>query len=146
MTDPQDIGRPEPTITRRISDVILVVFARMANRDELSLSLTVSVPGGVVSGRLIGGRQYFRALDTLVRESGLARGLGLEEGMSDAYPTDEEAEGSNDGLPPMFLHFMDARLWGAAPRPMPSGGRGHLYRVRLEDVTAWTLGSLAEGE
>lgn len=93
--------------------------------------LSVLVGGSWVAGVAISGERWYG----MVR-SQLAEALEVPSDEPAApTATQEEADALLDG----FLHLRDARVWqGGDGLP----GDGGLVRVRVEDISAWTFGTV----
>lgn len=120
-------------------DEVLRFFARLTQEHEVELGLTLALPGTVISGVLIGRNKW---LD-LLAESGASRGgqaavfmnslrtvLRLPEQQDDP----EAAEQGRYG----FLHLRDAAIQSGHLMT----AKGMLWRVRIDEVSAWTLSVL----
>lgn len=109
--------------------------------EERRIELTIMLGGTWVTGYLVGGRTWFRAL---------ADSSGLET-LADMgpswYPTRDEvsAAGHDPALLDErvfgYLHLTEARSVGSAG--MIPSNRGVPLRVPLREVQAWTIGMLS---
>ncbi len=125
-------------------DWLLAWIVSLAEKG-LSLSITVSAGGQLITGLVIGGREYFELMGSLVKSAnynivgaketlanGLAQGFA---GWKEFYPKAEDIPA--DRVPmPRFLH-----LKGANPilGTTPVRGPGSLWRIRISEVGAFTL-------
>jgi hypothetical protein len=125
-------------------DWFLQLLVNMAN-GGLHLGLTLQVSGFLVSGELVGGRDYF---DGMGEE--FANGIhGLEDpgdirgsfaALRDQYYPEKADTTKKPG--PMFIHLKNARFFNTAGNPIP-GNRGVWWRGRLSEVSGFILGGLS---
>jgi hypothetical protein len=101
------------------------------------------VNGAVVTGQLISLRQYYEEYGRLWFE-----GMGGSEiGARLKGRWDEIAKLQHENITkpdargaPRYIHLKDAKYYSGG-RPTPGGG-GFLWRGRLSDVSAFSMGSL----
>lgn len=134
------------------ADVLLRAFCQAANESDLEVGVRLFTASGVLSGLLVGGGKYFRALadeidpaedrsDKDAPRSGLARSF-LE--MASSYDTrvaevsDPEHAASDDDARVVYVHLKDAWLYSPSNQnPLLVG----LWRGRLTGVVGWSLGT-----
>lgn len=124
-------------------DWALLKFVDIANRTQAGMTMTLYLGGSVVTGILIGGREYFEMLGQQIAP---ALGKSPEEGkelyrelVDQHYPSmDEENE---EGPPPSFVHMKGARVISPTGS-MPS--EGMLWRGRLSRVDGFSIGTLRQ--
>lgn len=145
-------------------DGYLQFLVQQVNERGLSLRVTLSVGGAVVSGILIGERQYFegltRALEVVIARSGLRERIEMtaerreEEGASqEGRPSPEELATqttralldrivggykSGETEARRYVHLRDVRITSPGLQQSEHGG---LWRGRLENVDGFMLGS-----
>jgi hypothetical protein len=126
-------------------DSLLAELVEMANgSDRLSFLVTLAVPGGVITGRLVGvatfysefGRYWEDALagDELgssIRETYVARGQSLAE-LARTSPPEL----------PSFIQLVEAR-YVTGVGLVPAEGAGLVWRGRLAEVSGFSIGSLS---
>ncbi len=136
------------------ADQTLYLLLRAAERGR-RVGLTVMVEGTVVSGTLVGTVEYCRALaDQFAAAEG---GTEMDEEFADAFhELVDNAQGVAHGdrrypadaasfeRATRFLHLAEAR-YVSGPAFLPPGRHGVLWRCRVEDVRAWSLGDLTSG-
>jgi hypothetical protein len=118
------------------NDLLLIAVVSMidgaddGSDDPSAISLTVTVPGGIVSGVLVPRRWW---AEKNVRDLGAVNEMfaeATENLFASLAPDPDDA--------PNFLHLRDARF--------VHGGRlattGLLWRSRLADVTGWSFAQL----
>jgi hypothetical protein len=124
-------------------DSFLRGFAKAAQKTDFSMSITLGVRGAIVTGMLIGRDKWLEELSAALSAAGeVGQGLGdgLREGFREAdlqQPADQEVFYG-------FLHLKDAQyvLGGSSFAPTTAG---FLWRGRISEISAWSLGSLASG-
>lgn len=123
-------------------DWLLAHIVKLADAG-LEMSMTISAEGQLLTGTLIGGRQYFEELSAAILSTRsstpeqkaiietLANGFGAFKAV---YPEKEAA--ADDESKPSFLH-----LRGATPVLNTDSirGAGALFRVQLAKISAFTL-------
>ncbi|MEW2251361.1 MULTISPECIES: hypothetical protein [unclassified Streptomyces] len=117
-------------------DKLLVAIAsHVESGHSNQMSLTVVVDGAVITGRLAPEAAWRERVAEVLRDS--AR-LGRFAGIFTAQPQEEDDPGDRH-RPPTHLHFHLARIIQGTTGIPESGG---MYRVAIEDVTAWTIGDV----
>jgi hypothetical protein len=132
------------------SDWYLQMLINMVN-GGLSIDITLQVSGFLVSGRLVGGSEYFDGMAEDFARAIPDNGTALKESFAALrdryYPT----EGSSDDrakigpFGPSFIHLKNARFFNTAGNPIPANG-GVWWRGRVSQVGGFTLGSLSQGQ
>ncbi|MFI2641384.1 hypothetical protein [Streptomyces sp. NPDC018610] len=117
-------------------DLLVEIAAMVESQHSSRMSLTVVVPGAVITGRLAPETMWkqrvaevLRDSDDLARFSAAFTGAGPEGGGDAAAPADR----------PTHLHFHVARILQGSFGIPDTGG---MYRVALKDVSAWTIGDI----
>lgn len=112
-------------------DDLLVGIATMVESEQDSqMSLTVVVPGAVITGRLAPEAMWRQRVAEVLRDS-----EQLGHFAAPFAAAGRKAEGS----PPTHLHFHVARILQGSYGIPDTGG---MYRVALADVSAWTVGAI----
>ncbi|MET9443763.1 hypothetical protein [Streptomyces sp. NPDC006610] len=110
-------------------DDLLVDIAAMVESEHSSrMSLTVVVPGAVITGRLAPETLWKERVAEVLRDSEQLRGF--------ARPF--TSSGGADGRP-THLHFHVARILQGSYGIPDTGG---MFRVAIADVSAWTVGDI----
>ncbi|SDD97063.1 hypothetical protein [Streptomyces prasinopilosus] len=112
-------------------DDLLVAVAAMVETDQDSqMSLTVVIPGAVITGRLAPEALWRERVAEVLRDSARLGHFALPF-----------AESGRDEKPPhpTHLHFHVARILQGSYGIPDTGG---MYRVALADVSAWTVGDI----
>jgi hypothetical protein len=128
------------------SDWFLRTLVKLANMDAFGADITLSVGGVLIAGRLVPGKDYFENFGRYVAAS--AGNLTPEmrkvyrEIMSEIgdrmYPPDSDKDpASAIG----FIHLENARVFMGS-NLVPAQGEGVWYRVRIDRVDAFTMGTL----
>lgn len=136
-------ARTVPGSTRAIPTGRCIEFALMPKPDELILdiatlvesgqsnqmSLTVVTGGTVITGRLAPEAMWRQRVSEVLKDSDR---LGE---FSSVFDTPVKRDG-----PPTHLHFHVARILQGTVGIPETGG---MYRVAIEDVSAWTVGDFS---
>ncbi|MFJ8645467.1 hypothetical protein ACIRNI_05020 [Streptomyces sp. NPDC093546] len=134
-------------------DLLVDVAATVESQRSNQMSLTVVVNGAVITGRLAPEAVWRERVAEVLRDSDR---LGAFAGVfGDAGATRAEAEaeteteietdgaggsGGSRGSTPSHLHFHVARILQGTVGIPETGG---MYRVAIEDVSAWTVGDFS---
>ncbi|MEU7553755.1 hypothetical protein AB0B01_15650 [Streptomyces sp. NPDC044571] len=111
-------------------DELLVDIAALVESGQSNqMSLTVVAGGAVITGRLAPEAVWRQRVSEVLTDS--AR-LGEFSGIFSASPS--------KGRPPTHLHFHVARILQGTVGIPETGG---MYRVAIEDVSAWTMGDFS---
>lgn len=134
----EDGGLPEPI------DGHLRIWVHMANKGLPGMGITLTVGGAIVTGTLIGVRQYFDLF-----AANYAAGLKLEPEhnfhkllRAPLENLDRQDEKYPDKLP-NYIHLQDAKYYmsnGFVPAD------GLLWRGKLDTVDGWSLGQWQPGK
>jgi hypothetical protein len=131
------------------SDWWLALLVRFANETAFSFPITLSVSGMLVSGVLVGGKEYFEGIAETI-----SKGVPDEEdraSLRDLFgaPATIYDESSDDNPPaeddkpepppPGFIHLKDARLWSPDRSPL-SRQRGIWWRGRIAAIDGFFFG------
>lgn len=112
-------------------DDLLIAVAAMVEADRDSqMSLTVVVPGAVITGRLAPEALWRERVAEVLRDSARLTHFALPF---------TEAGGGGDPARPTHLHFHVARILQGSYGIPDTGG---MYRVDLSEVSAWTVGDI----
>ncbi|MEU5200557.1 hypothetical protein AB0G86_42030 [Streptomyces scabiei] len=111
-------------------DKLLVDVAALVESEKSNqMSLTVVTSGAVITGRLAPETVWRQRVSDVLRDSDR---LGEFSAMFDAPDRSDEA--------PTHLHFHVARILQGTVGIPETGG---MYRVAIEDVSAWTVGDFS---
>ncbi|WP_326698448.1 hypothetical protein OG909_14630 [Streptomyces sp. NBC_01754] len=110
-------------------ELLVDVAAMVESGQSTQMSLTVVTGGTVVTGRLAPEAVWRQRVSEVLTDS--ARLAEFAEVFT--------AAGPHDG-PPTHLHFHVARILQGTVGIPETGG---MYRVSIEDVTAWTVGDFS---
>ncbi|KMS68893.1 hypothetical protein ACM01_37060 [Streptomyces viridochromogenes] len=116
-------------------DLLVAIAAMVESRHSSQMSLTVVIPGAVITGRLAPEALWKERVAEVLRDSEHLRPFAAvftpPQGDGDHRP------GHGDG--PTHLHFHVARILQGSFGIPDTGG---MYRVALKDVSAWTIGDI----
>lgn len=119
------------------TDGMLELLVAAVNGTKTQMSVTLSIPGGIITGLMISYGEWLRLVDErILRDSPNATG------MLDMW-IEQEAETRDDESHtlPNFVHLTGAGYveWsGMSPNPDTDG---LLWRGRLSEISGWSLGS-----
>ncbi|MGW6781085.1 hypothetical protein [Streptomyces sp. NPDC054987] len=117
-----------------IPDDLLRDLAAMVESEQTNqMSLTVVVNGAVITGRLAPERVWRQRVAEVLRDSDR---LGP---FAEVFSWSESTARQSAG-PPSHLHFHVARIL-QGPVGIPE--TGGMYRIALDDVSAWTVGDFS---
>ena len=115
-------------------DLLVAIAAMVESRHSSQMSLTVVIPGAVITGRLAPEALWKERVAEVLRDS---KHLGQFAAAFTAPQGDDHPPG--DAGRPTHLHFHVARILQGSFGIPDTGG---MYRVALEDVSAWTIGDI----
>ncbi|KES06274.1 hypothetical protein BU52_16240 [Streptomyces toyocaensis] len=110
-------------------ELIVHIAALVESGQSSQMSLTVVTGGAVITGRLAPEAVWRRRVAEVLTDSAQLSGFSA---VFDAPPR-------QDG-PPTHLHFHVARILQGTVGIPETGG---MYRVAIEDVSAWTVGDFS---
>ncbi|WP_255955981.1 hypothetical protein [Streptomyces odontomachi] len=110
-------------------ELIVDIAARVESGQSNQMPLTVVTGGAVITGRLAPEAVWRQRVSEVLRDSDQ---LGEFSASFDA-PVQRDR-------PPTHLHFHVARILQGAMGIPETGG---MYRVAIEDVSAWTVGDFS---
>jgi len=126
-------------------DPVLQFLCALANESHLELSIRLTLAGGTLSGTLVGGQQYFRAIAQATRSvlSGPEEGKdGLGQYFDFMAEIYEEQRDDADDRRIVFIHLKDAWLFTPGAPPLLVGE----WRGRLDAIQGWSIGTYSEQE
>ncbi|MDN3294316.1 hypothetical protein QWM81_09695 [Streptomyces ficellus] len=127
-----------------IPDELLVDIAATVESEQTNqMSLTVVLPGAVITGRLAPEAVWRQRVGEVLRDSAK---LGAFAGAFEA-PAQTPAQGATQDAAtdapaerPSHLHFHVARILQGTVGIPETGG---MYRIAIKDVSAWTVGDFS---
>jgi hypothetical protein len=125
-------------------DWFLQNLVNMANSNGLNFGITLNVGGFLVSGQLVGGKEYFEGFG-----SDFASPFGDSEAAEDirasfAQHGDIYSSGDEAVPPPSYIHIKEAKFFNTNGNPIP-GNKGVWWRGRISQIDGFSLGSLSTG-
>ncbi|MFF1356730.1 hypothetical protein [Streptomyces sp. NPDC058297] len=121
-------------------DELLVDIAGMVESEQSNqMSLTVVTSGAVITGRLAPEAVWRRRVSEVLTDSEHL-GSFSEIFTADEKPDEHQQGEPDDGLAPTHLHFHVARILQGTVGIPETGG---MYRVAIQDVSAWTVGDFS---
>ncbi|MFJ7075459.1 hypothetical protein [Streptomyces sp. NPDC098781] len=116
-------------------DLLVAIAAMVESQHSSQMSLTVVIPGAVITGRLAPEALWKERVAEVLRDSEHLRRFAA----AFAPSQDSGAGKPEDDERPTYLHFHLARILQGSFGIPDTGG---MYRVALEDVSAWTVGDI----
>ncbi|ANJ11597.1 hypothetical protein LZP81_14750 [Streptomyces parvulus] len=110
-------------------ELLMDVAALVESGQSSRMSLTVVTHGAVITGRLAPERVWRRRVSEVLTDSA---DLGDFSAVFDGH--------AEKAGPPTHLHFHVARILQGTMGIPETGG---MYRVAIEDVSAWTVGDFS---
>jgi len=144
----QDENPPPPLSG---NDWFLEELVARANENGDGVSITLIMGGFLVSGSLMGGKEYFEALGQEMADS--AKDFVDEPEHAEFYGKSfsqfadiyDEIDGDDEDKKPRpapsFIHLSNARFYVPGGNPIP-GNKGVLWRGRLAQVSGFNIGIL----
>ncbi|MET7513750.1 hypothetical protein ABZS88_09745 [Streptomyces sp. NPDC005480] len=121
-------------------DELLVDIAVMVESGQSNqMSLTVVTSGAVITGRLAPEAVWRQRVSEVLTDSDRL-GSFSEIFTAGGKPDERERGGTGDGPAPTHLHFHVARILQGTVGIPETGG---MYRVAIQDVSAWTVGDFS---
>lgn len=125
-----------------MKDPFLMTLVNLAHTQGLSFGITLTTPGGVITGTLISTGEFFNSFaDSFAGAWTHGSSEELREGLA-AWGEHRGGElKAGDGGEDPFIHLKNVRhLDGNGS--VPSSGTGFLWRGKIEDITGFALGTL----
>jgi hypothetical protein len=141
MEDLNNENKLEPIKVEK--DWFLQNIVEMVNSTNItSIGFTVLTHGFLVSGDLIGGKEYFREFGTEMSMISTTPQDTIEafSKIGDNVYSDENRDGD-----PSYVHFKDAKFFHPNGKPIPDN-RGVLWRGRISEISGFSLGKLSVNE
>ncbi len=129
----------------RQTDWLIQWFAKFVNSGQagVSIPVTFTIGGNLVSGYLISEAAYFEQLANdfagALPEVAQEAGKELIKALQPTLATDED-----DQPACQFAHLKSAQVFTGASQPVPSTGT--LWRGKISSVEGFSLGSLSVGK
>ncbi|SBS35885.1 hypothetical protein MAQ5080_03299 [Marinomonas aquimarina] len=121
-------------------DWFLQELIEIVNGGKMTFDVTLTVAGFLVSGTLIGGKEYFEGF-------GEEFSFGLEseaaEKVRTAFAKNGQvySEASSPAMLPNYVHLKNAHFFHTSGTPIPEN-RGVWWRGRVSEVAGFSLGAL----
>ncbi len=116
----------------------LVAFAGIG----LSVGVTLTVGGSVITGNLCNGKEYIEHIrDSIVGAGGDDLQAFLEPYFADRLAIYDDQP---DVIRIAYVHLRDAVIFNGAQRGIPTN-RGVFWRGRLDAIDGWCLGTISDG-
>lgn len=129
--------------TPYVSDWALVELVRMVNVNKVSIGVTLTIGGALISGVLISGKEFFDKMEQKFSSTNPEDG-SLAKYLADYHKQISDEVYADSQLPPntIFIHLDKAKQYfGQTAVPTV----GTLWRGRLCDVSGFSIGELSVG-
>jgi hypothetical protein len=134
----------KPTQVWTEPDWFLGLLVNLANRADFDLTITLTVGGLLISGRVIGASRFFREVSEFVKQKAAGISTEVREALFDepaqVYEKERDAEDRDDRPSPRYIHLRDARVYDAAGNRVPRDATW--WRGRLDAVDGFMIGAL----
>jgi hypothetical protein len=127
-------------------DIFLASLVSLANTLGVEQGITLAVGGALISGQLIGGRQYFEELAAVVTSGATTGDQEVRSGIADSFRAWTAIYDKPDPLPddyiapvPGYIHLRDARWIYPGGTVIPTN-RGVLWRGKISAIDGFCLG------
>lgn len=128
-----------------LKDWFLQFLVNLANRNRFELDITLTVGGILISGTLVGVRQYFDDLSTYFA-SPFTSGRHSEE-IKDTFKKIGEqctcVSSTEQTETPSYIHLRNVDFFNGQGKLLP-GNEGKWWRGRLSEVQGFTPGRLSK--
>jgi len=133
-------------------DWLLETLVNLANQFELGIPITLIVQGAVITGQLIGVKQYFTEYGSVLGQG--FRGLSEEiaasvqriftdtgdQSLVSLRDRNQQDTEESEPESPTYIHLKDTKfVFGSSLTPE---GNGVLWRGRISEVVGFSLGTL----
>ncbi|HVL51921.1 MAG TPA: hypothetical protein VM754_10530 [Actinomycetota bacterium] len=155
--DSEELGEAEDFLER---DWLLTVLVDSVNKAGFSFGITLNISGGLVSGWVVSGNEYFHGIANVLEEAGgevfaqvmrqvaVQRYPMFQPGSDEPEPQQASQDDDNEDLEDTdyrsvgYIHLRDARFfYGGNAIP---GNQGVWWRGKLSEVVGFTYGLLAQ--
>lgn len=128
--------------TENDKDEVLAFIVSLANKGAISLGITLCVGGTMVTGQLIGGKEFFEGIaNSYGNVSDFFRGLG--EGGAEGYKdTSQEQLDNVENI--AFIHLGNARVVSSGISIPSFEQPGIFWRGRLSSVDGFFFGQMGK--
>ncbi|HGY9632367.1 TPA: gas vesicle accessory protein GvpU [Pseudomonas putida] len=123
-----------------MKDPFLCSLVEIVHSRPITFGLTLSTPGGVVTGTLISTKEFFEAFaDSFAGAWPVEGSDSVREGFAAwGEQRGDVFKSSEDGKDP-FIHLKNARYIDGGGA-LPAKGEGVLWRGKLDEITGFSLG------
>ncbi|WCN13225.1 hypothetical protein GV054_09510 [Marinomonas mediterranea] len=121
-------------------DWFLQDLIEITNSGKMTFDITLTVGGFLVSGTLVGGKEYF---DGFGEEFSFGLDGEAAEKVKSAFAKNGLMYTETDApaVPPNYVHLKNARFFHTVGTPVPEN-RGVWWRGRVSEVVGFSLGAL----
>lgn len=119
------------------ADPLLQVLAMLAQENGLSMGLTLNLSGQLMDGMLVSRDAWIERLGEMARNSPSEGASGLTDGIAAAWRDSDLRRSEDDPVEYGYLHLLDVEV----PGGHLNGHDGKAWRVRISDVSGWSMQS-----
>ena len=138
------MSESETTLTRVVNvdskDWFLQDLIEIVNSGKMSFDVTLTVGGFLVSGTLVGGKEYFEGFG---EEFSFGLSGEAAKKVKAAFAKNGNVYTQSGGQPmqPNYIHLKNAHFFHTSGSPVPEN-RGVWWRGRVSEVSGFSLGAL----
>jgi hypothetical protein len=122
-----------------LKDFLFESIVRTLNVTQTEFGMTIQCNGLIISGILIGIRQYYDELLNAAPDNDFIKSI---HSLKDQLSTEERIKSDDQkGVLANYFHLKEARFYSDAARPFPSNGT--LWRGKISEVNGFAFGTLA---
>ncbi|MBZ9843987.1 gas vesicle accessory protein GvpU [Mesorhizobium sp. CA5] len=132
------------------NDWFLQSLVDMVNTGGMTLKITLTVGGSLVSGELTSGKQYFEEFGKAVADGLREKAPDLATQLAELYASHgdlyiSDPDDSTPKTPPNFIHLKNAHIYFGPSQPIPVN-EGAWWRGRICEVQGFLMGTLTGDE
>lgn len=121
-------------------DWFLQDLIEIANSGKMSFDITLTVGGFLVSGTLIGGKEYFEGFGEEF-SFGLKGDAAKKVKAAFAKNGEVYSSATSPSMLPSYIHLKNAHFFHTSGTPVPEN-RGVWWRGRVSEIAGFSLGAL----
>ena len=141
--------RREKNMENNISEVCIVndkdwfleQLVTIVNKTEMAVGITLTAGGTIISGELVGGKQYFEEFAETFSSSLFPTDEEFRKEVKRTFEENAKLYGPESSVPTGFIHVKNCRFISTDGSSIPNN-KGSWWRGKLSDVTGFTLGKM----
>ncbi|CAG4905899.1 gas vesicle accessory protein GvpU [Paraburkholderia saeva] len=137
---------PQYVVTAAENDWFLRSLVSMVNSSDTTFGITLNVSGMLISGQLVGGKQYFEGFAATF--AGAIQDPSEADSIREGFASHGSVYVNTDGTykqdmeAPSYVHLKNCRYFHPSGNPIPGNG-GVWWRGRIREVGGFALGELS---